>query len=175
MENNDWKGNVRELESIIKRAAIFAKSENRKIIKLNDLPPELVKFDKSNLESLILDSLREKNFSHSSINETAKELGNLSRTIISENFRGIFFKYFCNNDYDLNAAAKQIANSDEKEIVEKVTSKVSTYLKNIDKDLQKHTSSNFDEIKTTFQSKYKNLPQRYHQYLDEIIKQQLRS
>ena len=75
----------------------------------------------------------------------------------------------------MNAAAKQIANSDEKEIVEKVTSKVSTYLKNIDKDLQKHTSSNFDEIKTTFQSKYKNLPQRYHQYLDEIIKQQLRS
>jgi transcriptional regulator with GAF, ATPase, and Fis domain/CHASE2 domain-containing sensor protein len=175
LENNDWKGNVRELDSIIKRAAIFAKSENRKIIKLNDLPPELIKFDKSNLESLILDSLREKNFSHSSINETAKELGNLSRTIISENFRGIFFKYYCTNNYDLNAAANKIANSEEREIINKVISKASTYLNNINKDLKKHTSSNFDEIKIAFQSKYKNLPQRYHQYLDEIINQQLRS
>ncbi len=175
LEDNDWKGNVRELESIIKRAAIFAKSENRKIIKLNDLPPELIKFDKSNLESLILDSLREKKFSHSSINETAKELGNVSRTIISENFRGIFFKFYCSSSYDLDAAANKIANSDESEIIEKVISKASTYLKNIDKDLQKHSSSNFEEIKTAFQSKYKNLPQKYHQYLDEIIRQQIKS
>ncbi|NOG97780.1 MAG: sigma 54-interacting transcriptional regulator [Ignavibacteriae bacterium] len=175
LEQNDWKGNVRELESIIKRAAIFANSENRKIIMLNDLPPELVKFDKTNLESLILESLREKKFSHSSINETAKELGNLSRTIISENFRGIFFKFYCENNFNLDLTVNQIANSDEGEIIEKVNSKTSTYLNNIQKDIRKHSTSNFEELKKIFQSKYKNLPQRYHQYLDEIIQQQLRS
>ncbi len=166
----NWKGNVRELESVMKRAAIFAKSENRTIIKLKDLPENLAKFDKSNLETNILELLREKKFSHSSINETARELGDLNRTVVSENFRGIFFKYYCNFNFDLEKTVREIARTDEEEVLEKVRAKVNTYLRNIEKDIEKLTVKDFSEVKIAFVSKYKNLPQKYHHYLDKVIR-----
>lgn len=168
--SNDWKGNIRELESTIKRAAIFANYEKRTIIKLKDLPPELSKFDKNNLENMILDSLREKKFSHSSINETAKELGGLSRTVVSENFRGIFFKFYCENNFDIEKSIRLISNTDDASINKKVENKVIIYLSNLEKDLLVYPNKTFDEIKFLFASKYKNLPQKYHQYLDSILK-----
>ena len=170
LNENEWKGNVRELESIIKRAVIFAKAEKRNIIQLNDLPPELSKYDKSNLENLILESLREKEFSHTAINETAKELGNLSRTIVSENFRGIVFKNYFDSNFDVEKTVKKISQSEKPETEGKVKSKLETYLKNIKKDLLSIETKDFDEIKKTFASKYKNLPQKYHYYLDEVTK-----
>ncbi|MEN8194380.1 MAG: sigma 54-interacting transcriptional regulator, partial [Bacteroidota bacterium] len=167
---NEWTGNVRELESTIKRAAIFALSDNRNIIKIIDLPSNLANLDKSNLEQMILDSLREKDFSHSAINETAKELGNISRTIISENFRGIFFQNYVQNNFDLETACKNIVDSENEDAHEKVRKKGQTYLKNLETDIKNIGSSNFDELKNKFSSKYKNLPQKYHTYLDEVIK-----
>lgn len=168
--NNEWKGNIRELESTIKRAAIFADSENRNIIKLHDLPVELAKYDKVELESLILDSLREKEFSHSSINETAKELGGLNRTVVSENFRGIFFRIYTENNFDINTAITKISKTDNQLINSRLESKLNKFLTNIKNDLIKHADLSFDEVKTVFNSKYKNLPQKYHIYLDNIIK-----
>ncbi|MEW6701861.1 MAG: sigma 54-interacting transcriptional regulator [Bacteroidota bacterium] len=167
---NNWKGNVRELESVIKRAVIFAKSEKRNIIKVSDLPGEYQLYDKTNLEDFILDSLRAKDFSHSSINETAKELGNLSRTIVSENLRGIFFKTFVSNSFILEDAIKEIAAAENSEVEERIRNKAVTYLENIENDLHKAHGKNFDRIKSAFSSKYRNLPSKYHQYLDEVIK-----
>ncbi len=171
----NWKGNVRELESVMKRAAIFAKSDNRTIIKLKDLPENLAKFDKSNLEEHILELLREKKFSHSSINETARELGDLNRTVVSENFRGIFFKFYCNYNFDLEKTVAEIAQNEDPEVLEKVRAKVTTYLRNIEKDLEKLNTKEFAEIKIAFASKYKNLPQKYHSYLDKVIRKILES
>jgi DNA-binding NtrC family response regulator/CHASE2 domain-containing sensor protein len=170
LEQIEWKGNVRELESIIKRAAIFAKSENRTIIKIGDLPEALTKIDKSNLENLILSSMREKQFSHTSINETGKELGGLSRIIVSENVRGIFFKHYFMNEFDFEKAVKSMVGYNDEQSVKKMTSKGNTYINNIKKDLEKVDTSDFNEIKVKFNSKYKNLPQKYHHYLDETIK-----
>ncbi|MBU1679462.1 MAG: sigma 54-interacting transcriptional regulator [Bacteroidetes bacterium] len=166
---NDWKGNIRELESVIKRAVIFAKFEDRRIIKLSDLPEELSKIEKSSLENLILNSLREKQFSHSSINETAKELGGLNRTIVSENFRGIFFRHYSISGFNLNEAVKTIAASVDKEILQRVESKGEKYLSNITNDISKHPNMGFGDLKIKFSSKYKNLPQKYHSNLDELI------
>ena len=168
--NNDLKGNVRELESVIKRAIIFAGSNNRKIVYLEDLPEEYRKLDRTKIEDIILQSLRNKTFSHSSINETAKELGNLSRTLISENLRGIFFRSFVSSTFNLEAAVKEIAATEEKEILERINSKCAAYLENIRKDLSGSRSDSFDEIKVRFNSKYKNLPIKYHPYLDQTIR-----
>lgn len=167
---NQWKGNVRELESVIKRAVIFAKSEKRNIIKVADLSEEYQLYDKANLESFILDSLRAKEFSHSSINDTAKELGDLNRTIVSENLRGIFFKTFVSNSFILEDSIKEIAATENNEVVERVRAKAETYLENIENGLHKAQGKNFDGIKSAFSSKYRNLPSKYHQYLDEVIK-----
>ncbi len=170
LEKIEWKGNVRELESVIKRAAIFAKTENRTIIKIGDLPESLTKIDKSNLESLILSSMREKQFSHTSINETGKELGGLSRIIVSENVRGIFFKHYFMNEFDFNKGVISMVGFNDDISISKMTTKGNTYINNISKDLEKLDTSEFEAIKIKFNSKYKNLPQKYHHYLDETIK-----
>jgi len=60
LNDYNWKGNVRELESVIKRAVIFAKSENRSMIQLTDLPKEIVKEAKYSFEDIVFESLRGK-------------------------------------------------------------------------------------------------------------------
>jgi DNA-binding NtrC family response regulator/CHASE2 domain-containing sensor protein len=170
LNNYEWKGNIRELEGVIKRAVIFAKSANREIIRLADLPEEIVKNIKLNFEDIVIESLRNKKFSHSSINETANEIGNVSRTVISENFRGYAFKIYLENDFDIEKTVKLISSDDEVEVNERVKAKLQTFLKNIEKDLNRLDYKDFELIKDELSSKYKNLPQKFHIYLDEIIK-----
>ena len=166
----NWKGNVRELEAVMKRVSIFASSENRELIQVADLPKEMVKISKYNFEDLVLESLRNKKFSHSSISETAKELGNVNRTLISENFRGIVFKIFYENKFDRELASKIIAGTEDNEIFERVYAKLQTYITNIENDLSKNISNDLSVIRQQFTSKYKNLPAKFHIYQDEIIK-----
>lgn len=172
--NYKWNGNVRELESVIKRAVIFAKSTGRNMLQLNDLPDEIVKDVKLNFEDLVLDSLRQKRFSHSSIVETAKELGDVNRTLVSENLRGLVFKIITENNFDILKTAEVIANSDVEEVKERVMAKCKTYLNNIEESLQGIPMENLDFVKIKLSSKYKNLPQKFHAYLDEIIKHYLK-
>lgn len=168
--NNDWKGNVRELESIIKRAKVFCQTENRTLIQLNDLPKEIVETVKYGFDEMVLESLRSKKFSHSAINETAKELGNVNRTLVSENFRGYSLKCFVESKFEIDKSVKTISQTDDHEINSKVRSKLETWLANIKKDIDKSKSDNFNDLKSELRSKYKNLPQKFHIYLDEVIK-----
>ena len=108
-----WKGNVRELESVIKRAIIFARSENRNLIQLSDLPKEIVKEAKYSFDDLVLESLRNKKFSHSSIAETAKELGNVNRTMISENLRGLVLRTLVENEFNIEKTVSIISGTEE--------------------------------------------------------------
>ncbi|HEX3072860.1 MAG TPA: sigma 54-interacting transcriptional regulator, partial [Ignavibacteriales bacterium] len=70
----DWRGNVRELDSAVKRAAILAKADDRTIIQLKDIPQEIAGMKKDVLYERVIESLREKKFSHSSMTDTAREL-----------------------------------------------------------------------------------------------------
>lgn len=167
--NNNWKGNIRELESVIKRAIIFARSAGRKLIQLQDLPEEIASASTMSFDEIVLENLREKQFSHSSIMETAKEL-EVSRTLISENFRGILFRAFVNLEYDIEKAALKTAGNDNSEMIERAKSKLDKYLINIFTDVNKLNEKDFERVKEKLNSKYKNLPQKFHFYLDEIIK-----
>lgn len=169
LNDYDWPGNVRELESVIRRAKVFCESGNRSLIQLNDLPAEIVKSVKLNIEDIVIESLRNKKFSHSSINETAKELGNVSRTLVAENFRGLSLKILVDNNFELTNTILAITKNDNEEILSRVKSKVDTWLLNIKKDVDQYRELSFDEIKTKLNSKYKNLPQKYHTYLDQVI------
>ena len=170
----NWKGNVRELESVIKRAVIFAKSSGRKLLQLSDLPKEIVRETTIDFEDLVLESLRNKKFSHSSVTETAKELGKVNRTLVAENFRGVAFKTLVENNYDMNASVRKISDTDDPELNERVKNKVETFLLNIENDVKDLSGNDFETVKLNFSSKYKNLPQRFHIYLDEVIKHFLR-
>ncbi len=169
---HDWRGNVRELESALKRAFVFANAEQRKIIQLADLPEEVVKEKRLHYEELVLDALRLKKFSHSAFSEIAAEL-EVNRTLISENFRGFSFKLLVKNNFDVEKTISELAGSDEEKVSEKVKTKLDTFLSNIREDATKSGSNNFEVVKQKLQSKYKNLPKKFHPYLDEVIKHYL--
>jgi hypothetical protein len=122
----------------------------------------------------VLDSLRQKKFSHSSIVETAKELGDVSRTLVSENFRGLVFKTLTEHNFDEQNTARALAGSVEAEVIERVRSKVQTFLLNISDSIKGFPKDDFEFIKNKLSSKYKNLPQKFHAYLDEVIKYHLK-
>jgi transcriptional regulator with GAF, ATPase, and Fis domain len=170
----EWSGNVRELESVVKRAVIFARADGRDLLKISDLPKEIVKGSKYNFEDLVLESLREKKFSHSAITETAKELGNVNRTMISENFRGIVFRTLYENNFDIDLSVSSISGSGGDDVKSKVEDKIQKFIINIENDIVKTGISDFDEVKIRFASKYKNLPVKFHLYLDEVIKWKLK-
>ncbi|NWF90193.1 MAG: sigma 54-interacting transcriptional regulator [Ignavibacteriaceae bacterium] len=169
LNNCKWSGNIRELESVIKRAVIFAKSAGRNMLQLSDLPNEIVKGFKLNFEDLVLESLRQKKFSHSSIVETAKELGDVSRTLVSENFRGLAFKSLIENNFDVEKTCKLLANTEDEEVCERAAAKLKTFLSNIQDSVVELKSENFEVVKSRLSSKYKNLPQKFHVYLDQVI------
>lgn len=170
LKGNDCKGNVRELESVIKWVIIFASSEGRNIIQLRDLPESVSKAVKTNLEDLVIESLRHKRFSHSAISETAKEMGNINRTVVAENFRGFSFKLFVENNFDESSTIKQIVSSDDEEVLKRVRQKFYTWIENLNDNLKPLNTNDFEKVKINFASKYKNLPQRFHTYLNEVIK-----
>lgn len=165
-----WKGNVRELESVIKRAVIFANSEKRNMIRLTDLPAEIIKEVSYSFEDIVLESLRSKKFSHSSIIETAKELGNINRTTISENLRGLALKTLVECNFDIEKAILLVSGTDDNDTNERVRSKILTFISNIENDLKKTEERDFETLKKRFASKYKNLPAKFHSNLDEVIK-----
>ncbi|HAL55371.1 MAG TPA: hypothetical protein DCP63_02545, partial [Bacteroidetes bacterium] len=165
-----WPGNVRELESTIKRAAILATSERRELIQLKDLSAEIVSSMRNRLdiEDQILELLRFKKFSRSSISETAEELGGLNRGTVAEYFRGICFKYFFESVWNKEQTVLTIAGDANSEATDKVRKKISEYLGNVVEGLER--GGRYDEVKPSLKAKYKNLPQRYHTILDEVIR-----
>ena len=164
-----FPGNVRELENIVRHAALLAKSEGRHLLQSRDLPQDILKNHTPTgyveLEDQILESLRTLEFSHSAISKTAKALGNRDRGTITEYFKGICFKYYYENDFDQDKAARIIAGSAETQIVQKVTSKLKEYLKNLSLPSRELSETDFQNL-----PQLKGLPQKYHEYAIEIIK-----
>ncbi len=60
LKDYQWKGNIRELEAVIKRACILVRSSGRNLIQLSDLPKEIVKETSIDFDDLVLESLRHK-------------------------------------------------------------------------------------------------------------------
>ena len=164
-----WPGNVRELQSAITRAGILARSEGRKLIQLRDVSEEITASTKGHvdIEDQIIEILRSKKFSRSSISETAEELGGLNRGTVAEYFRGICFRHFFENSWDEQQAVRTIVKEEDPESIERVQKKLREYLANVVDGLAKGQES--ETVRKLLRPKYKNLPQRYHTILDEVV------
>jgi len=176
-KNIDLDFELRKLSEYLnskKNYIIFAKSAGRNMLQLNDLPDEIVKGLKLNFEDLVLDSLRQKKFSHSSIVETAKELGDVNRTTISENFRGLVFKILVENNFNFDKTLADIACTDDSEVFDRLQTKMQTFLNNIIEPVSELKGDDYDSVRKKLSSKYKNLPQKFHSYLDEVIRHYLK-
>ena len=174
LRNYSWPGNVRELENIIRRAAIMAKSEKRQLIRLSDLTDELQQDSTSgfsgdkyqSLEDQILTNLRSRGFSHSSISQTARALGNKDRGTITEYFRGLCFQTLVQENFNIDSSSRFLAEGDDPEVIERVKKKMNDYIKNL-YPLPDPSDIETDDIQSLPQ--FKGLPKKYHDALRQVI------
>ena len=159
-----WPGNVRELENVIRRAAILAQSEDRSLIREKDLPEDIctqandsLAISYQSLDEQILETLRSLGFSHASISQTAKALGNKDRGTITEYFRGMCFRHLVDADFDIERAAASIAGP-QPDAVPRVRDKIKEYLARLQSPEKKSRTAPF-----------RGLPQKYHPALQSIL------
>jgi transcriptional regulator with GAF, ATPase, and Fis domain len=168
LQNYAWRGNIRELESVIKRAVLLAKADKRQMINMKDLSDEIASAAKGAIaiEDQILESLREKGFSRSAISETADELGGLNRGTVAEYLRGQCLKAFVEHTYDLDTTVRYISLSNDAAVNDRVRKKIQEYLANIADAT--NISQSWDVVRTSLKPKTKNLPQKYHPFLEQV-------
>jgi transcriptional regulator with GAF, ATPase, and Fis domain len=175
MQTYRWPGNVRELENVIRRAAILAQSEGREMIQQVDLPKEIresefPQFEQGvyhSLDDQILSLLRVYKFSRSAISQTARALDNRDRGTITEYLRGLCFEALVKNDFDLEQSAREIAGTNEDQVIERVKTKIKGYLHNLKPFSGSLEMSSMDSDRLP--SCYQGLPKKYHPLLDQII------
>ena len=148
----------------------MARSDGRTLIQLRDIPEEIASATKGevDIEDQILEILRGKKFSRSSISETAEELGGLNRGTVAEYFRGICFNHFFESSWSQEKAVELIARSDDAEVRDRVQKKLREYLTNVVEGIS--SGQDFEAARKSLRPKYKNLPQRYHTILDEVVR-----
>ncbi|MCK5146062.1 sigma 54-interacting transcriptional regulator [bacterium] len=173
MDYYAWPGNIRELENAIRRAIMVAKGHSRRLIQVSDLPPEMAEISAEvhaayqPLEDQVLNSLRSFDFSRSAISQTAKLLGDRDRGTITEYFRGLCFESFVDNDFNQADAVKQLADSTDAEVLQKLNVKFESYLDNLKKSLE---NSDRDMVsRDRLHSAFKGLPKKYHAALEAVI------
>lgn len=175
LQRYPWNGNVRELENIVRRAAILAQSQSRNLIRESDLPEEIAKhqseqkmpIDFKPLDAQVLELLRIFEFSRSAISQTAKTLGNRDRGTITEHFRGICFEHLVQSEYRIEKAASAIAGTSEPAIVSRVAQKIREYLANLESSMNENLSS--EAMAEGIPSAFKGLPKKFHGFLKEVI------
>ena len=168
LQNFSWPGNIRELESAMTRGILLAKAEHRGMITIKDLSEDIAASARTAVpvEEQVLESLRDKDFSRSSITETADELGGLNRGTVAEYLRGECLKVFVESMYDLDKAVRRISLSVEPPVNTRVRKKYEDYLTNIAEAVDR--TAPWDRSRAVLKPKGKNLPQKYHQYLDQV-------
>ena len=169
LRHYSWPGNVRELQSAIIRAAILARANRRNLIRITDLPEEITSSVKStrDFEEQIISALRDKQFSRSAISDTADELGGLNRGTVAEYFRGYCFKVFVESVWVTETAVERIAQTPDQVVRERVSKKLIEYLQNALEFV--NPSMTLEHVQVASRPKFKNLPQRYHPYLVQVI------
>jgi len=163
-----WRGNIRELESAVKRAALMAQAEHRTMITMKDLSEEVAASarDAIAVEDQVLDAVREKKFLRSAISDTAIELGGLNRGTVAEYLRGECLKAFAENGFDVEKAVRHIALTLDPGVLDRVRKRLEEYLENIAGAIDR--SNPWEVSKAALKPKTKNLPRRFHSTLEAV-------
>ncbi len=168
LQNHSWPGNIREMESVIQRAVLLSRANLRAMITMKDLTEEISSAIAGvvAVEDQVLEAIREKGFFRSAISDTATELGGLNRGTVAEYLRGECLKKFAEHGFDLEQTTLHISLTKDAGVNERVRKKLEEYLSNISEAI--NTSQPWDVSRIALKPKSKNLPQRYHSYLEKV-------
>ncbi len=166
LHSHSWPGNVRELESTVRRAVLLARADNRSMIIARDLPENLASALRGTVpvQDRVLELVRLRGFSRSAVSEAALELGGLNRGTVAEYLRGECLKIFTEDEFDRAGAVKHIALSNDEQILARVRKRLEEYLANISAAVDR--TQPWEKSLTSLRPKMKNLPQRYHEYVE---------
>jgi len=166
MRSHDYHNfNIGELISTIRVAADNASFDDKKVIDVSHLPPE-IQIRSANgakdlswadeIEKMEVLVLRDNNFV---IIDSEKALGYQKSTkTLTNHIRGICYKALYLNDWSVEATAKHIVGeSSPISGIERFSNKVRQYLDALKQNI----------IDGTEQRLFNNLPQKYHQYINE--------
>lgn len=146
----------------------MARAEGRAMIIAKDLPEELALALRGALpvHEQVLDHLRAKGFSRSSVSDTAEELGGLNRGTVAEYLRGECLRIFTEKEYKFDEAVRHIALSADEAVLDRVRKRLNEYLLNIASAVD--PSQPWEMSAAALKPKAKNLPQRYHPFIEQV-------
>jgi transcriptional regulator with GAF, ATPase, and Fis domain/CHASE2 domain-containing sensor protein len=161
-----WPGNVRELESAVRRAVLLARADGRQMIVARDLPDELAASFRGTVpvQDRVLDLVRGRGFSRSAVSDAAVELGGLNRGTVAEYLRGEFLKVFMESEFKKEEAVRRLALSTDQAVLARVRKRLEEYLSNIAAAVD--IAQPWELSRSGLKPKMKNLPQRYHEFVD---------
>ncbi len=168
LQAHAWPGNVRELESTVRRSVLMARADNRPMIVARDLPDELAAalHGMVPVHDQVLELVRAKGFSRSAVSDTAAELGGLNRGTVAEYLRGECLRIFYESAYNSDDAARRIALSADEPVLERVHKRLNEYLVNIAAAVDQ--AQPWESSRAALRPKIKNLPQRYHPFVEQL-------
>jgi len=168
LQSFPWPGNIRELESAIRRGVLLARAEHRQMITVKDLGEEIAAAAHGAVPvgEQVLDALREREFTRSSVTDTADELGGLNRGTVAEYLRGECLRAFAECTFDLDKAVRRISLTTDDGVNGRVRKKFTDYLSSIADAVV--ISQPWETARISLRPKAKNLPQKYHIYLDQV-------
>ncbi len=167
LQSHTWPGNVRELESTVRRAVLLARADGRAMIVARDLPDTLAAALRGTVpvQDRVLELVRLRGFSRSAVSDAAVELGGLNRGTVAEYLRGECLKIFVEDDFDKEGTIRHIALSNDEQMLGRVRKRLEEYLVNITPAVDR--SQPWEKSLATLKPKMKNLPQRYHEFVEK--------
>lgn len=170
LKSYSWPGNVRELQNISERIRILGDDV---IVKSDWLKQQMSlkmpsQTHREILDDEILQIFRELKFRNDSTSSIARQVGNLHRSTITEYLKGMTFKFFCEQFYQLEQAVRCFNPHPDDELDARVRNRMLKYLRNLRIDLEPNLE--IDENLKKLKLRIRKLPQRYHEAALEVAK-----
>ncbi len=168
-----WPGNVRELRSATERAILNASLKKRHFLLPEDFelsaPVTTPETPKDDLATQILVKLREHQFRHRSVSETARDLG-IHRVTVTEYQRGLIAKFYAEQNLEVEKTLAAIRGDATIADEAQFKKRISGYIASLHQKIEDGVKTGESDVEIRLQ-RFKSLPGYFETAFDHLIKQ----